>query len=561
MSRREALTASRKKRAKKLLASQQWAEAHQLYVDICRLDPLDYDGWLWMAELAIKLRLPADAERACRAAAALRPQAPKPCLTLGLLYKTHGRFTEAEEWLRRYMVLLPAGATEYKRLGTELQQRGQLDLAITIYRTLLQQTPDDADSWNNLGVALQNSGQFDAALAALASAVAVVPQAHTYCNMANVHVEQGDNEQAQRCYQQALQLDPESVNTLGSLGGFYMVQLRLEQALHYLDRAIAIDPGFAGGYWNRSLIHLLQGRLREGWRDYDARFDSPEVIQRFGQREFVKPIWDGQPIPGKTLLVYAEQGFGDSIQFCRYLPLLKQRVDHLLFESRPELMRLLGTLPGEIECVARRDDFSVAALDFDYHIPLMSLPRLFNTELETIPAGVPYLSAEPERVQQWGERMEATGLKVGLVWAGSPGHQRDRDRSLTLAQLAPLAQVPGITFYSLQKGGAAAQAATPPAGMTLIDMTAEMYDFADTAAVIANLDLVICVDTSVAHLAGALGKPVWVLLYYPPDWRWLLDRDDSPWYHTMRLFRLGPSRDWAAPLQQLMAELQGWVAV
>lgn len=380
---------------------------------------------------------------------------------------------------------------EYKRLGTELQQRGQLDLAITIYRTLLQQTPDDADSWNNLGVALQNSGQFDAALAALASAVQVVPQAHTYCNMANVHVEKGDNEQAQRCYQQALQLDPESVNTLGSLGGFYMAQLRLEEALHYLDRAIAIDPGFAGGYWNRSLIHLLQGRLREGWRDYDARFDSPEVIQRFGQREFVKPIWDGQPIPGKTLLVYAEQGFGDSIQFCRYLPLLKQRVDHLLFESRPELLRLLRTLPGEIECVARRDDFSVAAFDFDYHIPLMSLPRLFNTELETIPAGAPYLSAEPERVQQWGERIEATGLKVGLVWAGSPGHQRDRDRSMTLAQFAPLAQLPDITFYSLQKGGAAAQAATPPVGMTLIDMTAEMHDFADTAAVIANLDLVI----------------------------------------------------------------------
>jgi tetratricopeptide (TPR) repeat protein len=555
-SRREALTASRKKKIKKLLAGQQWAEARELYAEICRIDPKDYEAWLSLAELSIKLRALGDAEAAYKQAAALRPDEPKPCLNLGLLYKSHGGFVEAEQWLRRYMQLSPAGVAEYKRLGTDLQQRNILDLAVTIYRNVLQQTPNDVDTLNNLGVALQNSGQLDEALAALANAIKLQPKAHLYCNMANVYVDKGDYEQAHHCYQQALLLDPESVKTWGSLGAFYMGQMRLEEALASLDKAIAIDPGFAGAYWNRSLILLLQGNFKEGWREYDARFDSPDVVQRYGRREFGKPMWNGQPIPGKTLFVYAEQGFGDSLQFCRYLPLVQQRVEHMFFESRPELLRLMRTLSGGIECVARRDDFREPDLHFDYHIPLMSLPRIFNTEVDTIPAQSPYLSADPALVQQWGERIQNDGLKVGLVWAGSPTHQSNRYRSISLEQLAPLAQLTNITFYSLQKGPAAQQIATAPAGMKLVDLGAGITDFADTAAIIANLDLVISVDTSVAHLAGALGKPVWVMLYYPPEWRWQLDRNDSPWYPTMRLFRQDASRDWTPVLQQLVAALR-----
>jgi len=417
-------------------------------------------------------------------------------------------------------------------------------------------TPEDADTLNNLGVALQNSGKLDEALAAFNQALQLQPKAHVYCNMANVYVDKGDYVQAHHCYQQGLLLDSDSVKTLGSLGAFYMGQMELEKALTYLEKAIALDPSFAGAYWNRSLILLLQGNFKEGWRTYDARFDSPDVVQRYGRREFGRPMWEGQPIPGKTLLVYAEQGFGDSFQFCRYLPLVQQRVERMVFESRPELMCLWRTLPGEIECVVRRDDFREPALHFDYHIPLMSLPRIFNTELETIPAQAPYLHAEPALVQQWGERIQNDGLKVGLVWAGSPGHKSDRYRSMSLAQLSPLAQLSNVTFYSLQKGPAAQQIATAPAGMKLVDLGAEISDFADTAAIIANLDLVISVDTSVAHLAGALGKPVWVMLYYPPEWRWLLDRDDSPWYPSMRLFRQDASRDWHPVLEEVVTALQ-----
>jgi Flp pilus assembly protein TadD len=555
--RRETLTASRKKKAKKLLNKQQFAEARQLYAEICRIDPNDYESWLLLADLSARLNSPADAETAYKQAAILRPQEDKPLLGLGLLYKAHGRFNEAETWLWRACQLQRAALAEYKRLGTDLQQHGQLGLAIRIYRNLLQLTPDDADTCNNLGVALQNLGQLDEALEALQRALEVAPpKAHIYCNMANIHVDKRNYEQAYHCYQEALKLDPDSINTLGSLGSFYMGQMQLEKALECFDKAIAINPGFAGAYWNRSMIHLMQGNFSEGWREYDARFNSPDVVQRYGRREFSIPMWEGQPIPGKTLLVYAEQGFGDSIQFCRYLPLVQQRVDHLVFESRPELLRLMQTLPGNIECVARRDDFGMPAIHFDYHIPLMSLPRIFDTQLETIPAEIPYLHADEDLAQQWSQHIQNDDFKVGLVWAGSPTHRRDLERSLNLEQLAPLTQLQGVTFYSLQMGPAAQQIANAPAGMKIIDLGKEIIDFADTAAIIANLDLVISVDTAVAHLAGALGKPVWVLLYYPAEWRWLLDRDDSPWYPTMRLFRQGSDRDWSMVIQRLISALK-----
>lgn len=554
--RRETLTAARKKRAKKLLAAQQWSAARELYAEICRIDPLDYAAWLELADLSVKVGIPADAEAACRQALSLRPQASTPCLTLGLLYKSYGRFVEAEEWLRRYMELLPAGVVEYRRLGTELQQRGMFDLAIAIYRGVLRLMPEDADTLNNLGVALHNSGQLDEALTTFESALALQPKAHLHCNLGNVHVDRGDYDQALHCYQQALRLDPRSTYAFGSLGALYMKMMRLEEARAALDQALAIDPNFIGGHWNRAQLLLLQGEFKQGWQEYESRLYAPEVVQRFGRREFSKPLWDGSSAADKTVLVYAEQGFGDAVQFCRYLPRVQQRVGRVIFECRPELLRLMQGLAVTVECVARRDDFREPTVAFDYQLPLLSLPRLFGTELTTIPAQTPYLNADPVLAQQWRGRIQGDGIKVGLVWAGSPTHQSDRYRSMTLAQLAPLAQLSGITFVSLQKGAAAQQLATAAAAMNLIDLTAQMNDFADTAAVIANLDLVISVDTAVAHLAGALGKPVWVLLYYPPEWRWLLDRDDSPWYPTMRLFRQGARRDWGLVVQQLAVELQ-----
>jgi tetratricopeptide (TPR) repeat protein len=559
MAKRETLNAL-KNRAKKLLDKQRFQEARDAYVSICQTDTQDYDAFNQLAALSIRLGLLSDAEVAYKHACSLRPDDATPFLNLGLLYKNHGRIVDAEPWLRRSMQLAPAGALEYKRLGISFQQMEYLDLAISVYRELLQHTPNDGDTYNNLGVALHNRGHLEEALASFAKALTVAPpKAHLYCNMANVYVDKGDSGQAHHCYQQALLLDPNSTYALGSLGALYIDQMRLDEALACLDKANAIDPDFAGAHWNRAQILLLQGKFKQGWQEYEARLHSPEVIKRFGFREFSKPMWDGGDIGDKTLLVYAEQGFGDAIQFCRYLPLLQARIQHLVFECRPELLRLMQGLPGNIKCIARRDDSREPAIPFDCRLPLMSLPRIFGTALDTIPANIPYLVSDAALTQQWRSRIQNNGLKVGLVWAGSPSHQSNRYRSLSLAQLLPLANIPGVTFYSLQKGTASAEATHPPAGMTLIDLSGEINDFADTAAIISNLDLVISVDTAVAHLAGALGKPAWVMLYYPPEWRWLLDRNDSPWYPDMRLFRQGAAREWEPVLAQVASALRALV--
>lgn len=563
MARRETLTASKKKKAQKLLDKQRFQEARDVYASICETDAQDYDAFIRLAELSIRLGLLGDAEAGYKHACSLRPDDATPFLKLGLLYKNHGRIVDAEPWLRRYMQLAPAGALEYKRLGISLQQMEYLDLAITVYRELLKYTPSDGDTYNNLGVALHNRGHLGEALTSFSKALSIAPpRAHVYCNMANVYVDKGDSEQAHHCYQQALAVDPSSTYALGSLGALYIDQMRLNDALACLDKANAIDPGFAGAHWNRAQILLLQGKFKQGWQEYEARLHSPEVIKRFGYREFSKPLWDGGDLGDKTLLVYAEQGFGDAIQFCRYLPLLQERIQHLVFECRPELLRLMQGLPGNIKCIARRDDSREPTIPFDYRLPLMSLPRIFGTELDTIPANIPYLVSDPTLAQQWRSRIQSksSGLKVGLVWAGSPSHQSNRYRSLLLEQLLPLANIPGVTFYSLQKGTAAAQAAHPPAGMKLIDLSGDITDFADTAAIISNLDLVISVDTSVAHLAGALGQPVWLMLYFPAEWRWLLERNDSPWYPNMRLFRQDSTREWDPVLQQMASALRTLVS-
>ena len=273
------------------------------------------------------------------------------------------------------------------------------------------------------------------------------------------------------------------------------------------------------------------------------------------QTSFVQPRWKGEDLNGRTVLLYAEQGFGDTIQFIRYAPLVKQRGGRVMFVCMPEVAPLLVNFAGVDEMVPQG-----TLPPFHLHCPLLSLPMIFNTRVETIPASVPYLKADPRLSEQWSMKLQSRPgrLKVGLAWAGRPTHADDARRSMRLAQLAPLAQVKGVTFFSLQKGEAAAESARAPAGMDLIDCAADLHDFADTAALVSQLDLVVAVDTAVAHLAGAMGKPVWVLLPFKPDWRWLLDRNDTPWYPTMRLFRQGGKREWDGVTEEVAKVLHDW---
>ncbi len=299
-----------------------------------------------------------------------------------------------------------------------------------------------------------------------------------------------------------------------------------------MTRTLEIRPDYAEAHYNLAMHLLLHGDFERGWKEYEWRKRMKSAI---GVREFSQPMWDGGDLNGKTILLWGEQGLGDVIQFARYVPLLLERGAKVVLESYMPLARLMQHSLGGVKIAIAGQALPL----FDVHFPLLSLPLAMGTTLATIPTRTPYLAASAELVRSWGRRFNESerSLRVGLVWAGRSSHINDRNRSMKLNLLAGLKDVAGISFYSLQKGPARAQIAQSVFAGSSIDWTDKLDDFADTTALVANLDLVIGVDTAVAHLAGAIGKPVWVLLSTPPDWRWLLKRADSPWYPTMRLFR------------------------
>jgi hypothetical protein len=329
----------------------------------------------------------------------------------------------------------------------------------------------------------------------------------------------------------------------------------LDEALASYDRALSLRPDFPEAHLNRATSLLSLGDLQPGFEEYRWRWRTRNFRPLAPRLDW--PAWEGEDLAGRSILLHGEQGFGDHLQFVRYAPLVAARAGRVTLLTEPPLVRLFQSIP-EVEVL---DALPVDAA-FDVHAPLMDLPRLFVTTLGTVPGDTPYLAAERADVAMWARRLAGQrGLTVGLVWAGDTHKGRpagaavDRRRSLRLAQFAPLADVENVTFYSLQKGEPAAQALDPPPGLQLVDVTDELHDFSDTAALIANLDLVIAVDTAVAHLAGALGKPVWILSRYEGDWRWLNGREDSPWYPPARLFHQRASGAWDEVIDRIAAEL------
>jgi len=324
-----------------------------------------------------------------------------------------------------------------------------------------------------------------------------------------------------------------------------------DEAVAAYWQAVAIDPDLPASQWNLALALLVRGDFAQGWGKYEWRRKCADI--GCARPDIIQQQWHGEPLEGRTILLHAEQGFGDTIQFMRYLPLVVQCGGRVIVECQSELQRLLKIMAPDIPIIARGQPLP----DFDLQCPLLSVPKAMGTTLATIPAHVPYLRADAQDMQAWRNRLADHGhcMKVGLIWAGNPRHKNDRNRSMKLAHFAHLAQVQGVQFYNLQKGEAAAEAKTFPLGMALIDWTDELKDFADTAGLIANLDLVIAVDTAVAHLAGAMGKPVWTLLPFCPDWRWLRGREDSPWYPTMRLFRQPANGDWNSVMKRVAEAL------
>ncbi|MDR6774053.1 tetratricopeptide repeat protein [Azospirillum sp. BE72] len=492
------------------------------------------------------------AAAAYRSAIALRPELTVAYESLGALHRGQGRSAEAERAYRRAIRLTPMAAEGHNGLANVLQERDGLDGAIASYRRGLAIEPAHTAACNNMGIALRGLHRPVEAMACHRRAVALDPHfAAGQTSLGLALQEQGHLEEAARAHARAVAIDPAFAGGHANHGNARLNQNRLDEAVAGFRRAVAIDPAGPDARRNLGMALLVAGRFEEGWREYEWRLRCKDAPTHAAMP---KPRWMGEPLDGRRILLHGEQGLGDALQFCRYVPLVAARGGRVILGLPAPLKRVMAGLPG----VERFVSGQLPTDAFDLHLPMLSLGEVFGTQMDTIPHRVPYLTAEPDLVARWGERLKGLrGLKVGIVWAGSPTHGNDRNRSIGLAPFARLAAIPGVSLVSIQKGPTEGQAANPPGGFPLLNLSPDIRDFADTAAIMAGLDLVVCVDTSVAHLAGALGVPVWVMVPFAPDWRWMLDREDSPWYPTMRLFRQDRPGSWDNALDRLERALRG----
>jgi tetratricopeptide (TPR) repeat protein len=490
----------------------------------------------------------AEAESLYRDALAQSPQHDRALYLFGHLLYSTGRLDPAIELMRQATVLRPEIVHYHADLGNAFAAAGRTDEAIAMFRAALALKPDHARVWNQLGTSLHDAGRFEEAVGAHRNALTHEPGfVEAQNNLGNALQNLRRWDEAIAMYHTALQARPDYPEACNNLGCALKETDHWDEAIAAFRRAIALQHDYPAAHWNLATALLTVGQLREGWREYEWRSHYSTAPR---PRQFAQPRWNGEPLNGQRILLHAEQGFGDTIQFARYAKLVAARGGRVLLECQPALVRLTGRLDHVDRIIAEAEP----SPPFDLHCPLLSCPLVFETDLESIPAEVSYLCADPRDAEAWHARLadDSSSIKVGLAWAGSNAHINDRNRSLTPAQLRDLLTVSGFSFYSLQVGPRSSEAAQLPG---VRDLTADLHDFADTAALIENLDLVITVDTVVAHLAGALGKRTWILLPTPGDFRWLLHREDSPWYPTARLFRQPTPGDWATPLRRLRDEL------
>jgi len=476
---------------------------------------------------------------------------------LALVLDRQGHRAEAESLLRQALARRPE-AYLYSSLACLLQADGRIEQAKGAYCLAIQQKPDYFEAYNNLGVLLKDSGYLEEAEAAYRRALSLNPDYTLALNNLGVVCRESNRlAEAETCYRQALAQQPDYADALSNLGVVLREMGHLAEAERCYRRTLALDPEYANARWNLGLLLLSQGRHREGWACYEARY-HPRRTEGVSKRPDVAfPQWQGESLAGKSLLLWPEQGAGDYIQFARYFSALRQQgLRRLTVACRPALAPLFESLASVDQVIGLAPGARLA--DHDYWSFPLSLPAFLPANADAIPTDLPYLQASPERLAQWRERLAGDGLKVGLVWKGNPDHKSDARRSLPgLATLAPLWSVPGVRFFSLQKGAGEAEASAPPAHQPLVDLGSAIDDFADSAAIIAQLDLMICVDTAAAHLAGALNKPCWVLVQaVDTDWRWQLEGEDAPWYPgALRIFRQTTDDDWAPVVAQVAAAL------
>jgi tetratricopeptide (TPR) repeat protein len=469
---------------------------------------------------------------------------------LANLLKHQGKLDEAIASYRTAISLNPAYPDAHHNLGIVLRDIGRLNEAIACYRHALTLRPAFSETLNNLGIALKDQGRFDEAIDCFRQILAREPDnSEAHNNLGNAQREAGRLDEAVSSYRNALAIKPDNPEAPNNLGIALHNQGRLDEALVEYRTALAAAPDNADFHWNLALAHLQRGDFSIGWREYEWRVHTRHYVRR----TFSKPAWKGDALNEQTILLYAEQGNGDTIQFARYARLVKDMgAARVVVECQAGLARLLQDMSG-IDSVVTAGE---ALPFFDCHASLLSLPFLFETVLETIPATVPYLQPNLSLAEAWRTQLKAQGPNIGLVWRGSAEHKNDRWRSIAPASLAEICVGSNVNWYSLQKDARPDEIKELSRYASIQDCGADLHDWADTGALVSGLDLVVTVDTGVAHLAGALGRPVWVLLPFNPDWRWLLDRSDSPWYPTMRLFRQPSPGDWEGVFTQVRKALK-----
>ncbi len=513
--------------------------------------PLDA-GTLFAHAVALREeKRTAEAETLARRILASEPDHRPTLNLLGVLREEAGDHTQAADLFARLAELSPDDAEAHYNLAIGLTELGRVDEAIWRYQRAVALRPDHAKAHSNLGGALRIRGLLDEAEAACRRALTIDPDsASAHVNLGTVLASRDRLDEAAQSFRRATELKPDLAEAFLNLGLTLHNQGRFEEALTQYRRAAGIRPDYADANMAEAFALLTMGR------DFTQALAKLEWRWRLADRKsrgFKQPLWRGEPLNGKTILLHAEQGFGDTLMLLRYAPMVAARGGRVVIEVPKALARLATRVAGGPFPVIAE---GAALPAFDVQCPLMTLPSALGTKLDTIPAAVPYLAADPEAVRRWSERLGAApGLKVGIAWAGNPAHRNDRQRSLALDRFATLFDLPGVCWFSLQVGARAGDLATLPPGQ-VIDLSPQLTDFAETAAAVANLDLVITVDTAPAHLAGALGKPTWILLPFAPDWRWLAKRTDSPWYPTARLFRQRAPGDWDGALAAVRVALR-----
>jgi tetratricopeptide (TPR) repeat protein len=499
------------------------------------------------------LKLSDDAATAYERALALDPAFPEAWGNLGVAHLTAERAQAALEALDRAVALKPDYPDAWTNRGTALQKMNRLDEALESFDRALALRPDSADVWTNRSLTLQGLRRFDESFEASAKAVSMGEgaDADSWNNHGVALQTLHRFEEAVDAYDRALTADPEGASAWNNRGLALQGLGRFEEAVASFDRAIALKPDYADAHWNKALVLILLGDYEAGWPLFEWRWKRSEPGAE-KPLDFGAPPWLGQaPIAGKTLLLHAEQGFGDSIQMLRYVPLLAARGAKVTLIAPEPLIELAATVEG-----LGAEPKTGGLMSFDLHVPLMSLPLAMNTRLDTVPRDTPYLSV-PERARAaWSERLgPAKRRRVGLAWAGNPDHNNDHNRSLAFDVLRPLLDA-DVEFHSLLKTYRPGEREALAADGRIHDHSAALDSFADTAALIDRMDMVVAVDTSTAHLAGALGKPLLLLLPFIPDCRWGLNRDDSPWYPTARLLRQDAAGDWTGVIRAAAAALR-----